>query len=159
MKLDDRAQTMLEVVLLQRPLLSAGDLGHVHEIVRTSLVPRRESNVRYQRTMVFHEWDSNGRKGTPSHLFSFLSNALRTYLSSSFWALLVFLLAIIGVFVVICTFCILGCGFWDDEYEKAQHGKKRVGGGNDVEKARRFRSAEELGFRGGGKVVGIGKSD
>ncbi|KAF2126833.1 hypothetical protein P153DRAFT_433340 [Dothidotthia symphoricarpi CBS 119687] len=157
-KLDDPAQKMLEVVLLQRPMLSASDPGPAYEIIRTSLVARPESSA-HQRTMAFHEWDAFGQKGTSAHLFSSLFDAFITYLSSGVWALFTFVFGIIGLFVVICLFCIFGWGFWKDEYEQAQHGKRRGGSGNDVEKARRFRSAEELGLRGGGNVVGVGKSD
>lgn len=157
-KLDDPAQMMLEVVLLQRPLLSAGDPGHVNEIVRTSLVQRLGSGA-HQRTMAFHDWDIHGRKGTPAHLLSSFFDAFITYMSSGVWAIFIFALSIFSLFFLICLFCIFGWGFWKGEYEQAQHGKRRSGGVNDIEQAKRFKSAEELGLRNGGRVVGVGKSD
>ena len=54
------------------------------------------------------------------------------------------------------------CGWCNEnDYEIAQHGKKskHSTGGRDIEAARRFLSPEELGLRGSGKVVGVGKSD
>lgn len=164
--LDDPKQKVLEVVLLPRPLLSAGDDGSGFEIVRAELVlrPATQSKVG-RRTMWFHDWDTHGKKGTTSHLVNTASDSFVTYISSGVWALFMFILAIMAFFVILCVFCIFGCGWQNDDYERAQHGKRSSGkrsgtwGGNDVEKARRFRTPEELGLRSSGKVVGVGKSD
>lgn len=63
------------------------------------------------------------------------------------------------VVVIVCLFIIFGCGLHKDDYEQAQHGKRKSGGRNDIESVRRFRTPEELGLRGSGRVVGVGKSD
>tara|TARA_R110002003_G_scaffold235_14_gene17059 strand:- start:8019 stop:8846 length:828 start_codon:yes stop_codon:yes gene_type:complete len=160
-------QKVLQVVLLHRPVLSPGDPSHAFEIVRVDLVARsataRASNM---HTMRFHDWDAHGRIGTPAHLVSAVSGTVGEYISSGVWSMFVFIMAVIGLFVVLCLFCIFGCGFGGDEYERAQtgkrSGKRRTGSrsGSDVEKAKgRFRSAEELGMRSAGRVVGVGKSD
>jgi hypothetical protein len=83
--------------------------------------------------------------------------------------LFIFILAIMALFIVVCLFCIFGFGWHKDDYAEAQHGKRRSSGrsgsgkgawgGNDVEAARRFKSPEELGLRGSGRVVRVGKSD
>lgn len=165
---DEEQQKALEVVLLERPLLSAGDAPNGFEIVRVNLVPRPDvpASRKGQKSMWFHDWDDHGKKGTPSHLLNTASDSFVEYISSGVWALFLFILAIMALFVVICLFCIFGFGWHKDEYERAQHGKRRSSGRgsgswgtNDVEKARRFKSAEELGLRSGGKVVGVGKSD
>ncbi|KAF2028830.1 hypothetical protein EK21DRAFT_101569 [Setomelanomma holmii] len=167
LKLEDEKQKVIELVLLQRPVMSSGDSSHAYEIVRTDLIPRSKTNkASTAHIMNFHDWDAHGQIGTPSHLISATSDTLVDYISSGVWSLFVFIMAIIGLFVVLCLFCIFGCGLGKDEYEKAQTGKrrgsKRTGSwaGNDVENAKgRFRSAEELGLRSGGRVVGVGKSD
>jgi hypothetical protein len=114
--------------------------------------------------MSFLKWDSHGQVGTPSHLVNAASDSLVTYISSGAWALFVFVLAIVGLFVVLCLFCIFAFG-GGDEYGNAQKGKKGVRrsgswSGRDVESGKgRFRSAEELGLKAGGRVVGVGKRD
>ena len=164
--LDDPKQTVLEIVLLQRPLMSPGDPSNGFEIIRAELIVRPQSESRRGRkTMWFQDWDNHGKKGTPSHLMNSASDSLMEYISSGVWGLFVFIMAIIIIFFTLCLCCIFGFGLHKDEYELAQHGKRKGGrqsgswGGNDVEKARRFKSAEELGFRSGGMVVGVGKSD
>ncbi|KAH7068221.1 hypothetical protein BKA63DRAFT_109689 [Paraphoma chrysanthemicola] len=160
-------QKVLEVVLLPRPVLSPGDPGHAFEIVRAELVPRlKTTRAKNVQTMNFDEHDSHGKIGTPSHLLSTTSDSLLEHITSGVWSLFIFILALIGLFVVLCLFCIFGCGCGADEYEKAQTGKKRGSrrqgswSGNDVEKAKgKFMSAEELGIRSAGRVVGVGKSD
>jgi hypothetical protein len=160
-KLSDEKQKMLELVLLQRPLLSPGDVSRAYEIVRVELVQRpKVGGKRKVKTMWFQEWDVHGQKGTPGHLVAKASDASMTWITSGVWSLVLFILAVIGLFVVLCLFCIFGFGgFGGDEYERAQHGKKR-GMGTDAEKGKgRFLSAEELGLRSGAKIVGVGKSD
>ena len=144
-------------------MMSAGDANPMYEIVRADLVPRPSSASRVKmHTMHFHDWDAHGEKGTPSHLISSTSDSFVEYISSEVWSLFVFIMATIALFVVICLFCIFGCGLGKDEYESAQHGKRRGGARgakSDVERGKgRFLSAEELGLRGG-RVVGVGKSD
>jgi hypothetical protein len=162
-KLDDVRQKVLEVVLLQRPLHSAGDMSNAYEIVRAGLVPRPSSSSKAKlHTMHYHDWDDHGEKGTPSHLVSKASDSFVEYIASGMWSLFIFIMALIALFVLLCLFCIFGCGLGQDEYESAQHGKRRSSGKgsrNDVERGKgKFLSAEELGIRGG-RVVGVGKAD
>lgn len=113
--------------------------------------------------MHFQEWDAHGQKGTPAHLVAKTSDASVAWITSGVWSLFLFILAVIALFVVLCLFLVFGCGcIGGDEYERAQSGKKRGGGGmNDIERGKgRFLSAEELGIRGGGgRVVGVGKRE
>ena len=164
--LDDPAQKVLEVLLLPRPLLSAGDASPAFEIVRVELVERPEDEARgARRTMWFLDWDAHGKKGTTAHIINSASDSFVTYVSSGVVSLFVFILAVMAVFVGVVVLVVLGCGWHKDDYERAQHGKRGGGrgsgpwGANDVEKARRFRSAEELGIRSSARVVGVGKSD
>jgi hypothetical protein len=165
--MDKEEQKIMELVFLQRPLLSAGDPASAYEIIRASLIPRAESNKGASRTpktsMWFHDWDANGKKGTATHIVNSASSSFITYLSSGVWSLFIFILAVMALFVLVCMFCIFGCGWHEDDYERAQHGKRSSGkgawGGNDIEAVRRFMTPEELGLRGSGRVVGVGKSD
>ncbi|OAG10124.1 uncharacterized protein CC84DRAFT_1161125 [Paraphaeosphaeria sporulosa] len=168
--LDDPAQKMLEVLLIQRPVLSAGDPSPSFEILSAKLVPRM--SLSYERTMHFLTWDTHGEKGTTSHAVSYGTSSLIGFLSSSFWALLGFVMAVIVVSIVVLLMCIFGWEFWKDDYEKAQHGKRRkssvksvradVETGASIGKMKgRFKSAEELGLglASRGQIVGMGKSD
>lgn len=161
--LNDDKQKVLEVVLLERPIMSPGDITPRYEIVRAQLVPRSAStSSAYSQTMRFHEWDAHGQKGTPAHLISKTSDASLAWITSGVASLFLFILAVIALFVVLCLFLVFGCGcFGGDEYERAQSGKRRGGGMNDVERGKgKFLSAEELGLRGGGgRVVGVGKRE
>lgn len=165
-KLNDPRQKIVEMLLLQKPVMSALE-PVAFEIVKAELVPRSHNPVAPtspQQAMKFEEWDSFGRKGTPSHLLSTWGTLFVDFLNSGIWALFVFLLGVIALFVVVCLVCIFGCDFWSDDYEKAQHGKargeKKRGRSTDLEMGRRhFKSAEELGLLGRGRVVGLGKSD
>jgi hypothetical protein len=156
---------VLEIVLLQRPVVSA--LEHIaFEIVKASLVPRSQiqiHDISSQETMRFQDWDSFGKKGTPSHLMSSWGSSFLEYLDSSVWALFFLLMGIIVLFVIVCLVIIFACDCCTDEYEQAQHGKargeKKRQKSGDVEMGRRFKSAEELGLLGKGRVVGIGKRD
>jgi hypothetical protein len=138
--------------------------------------------------MHFHDWDIHGRRGTLSHRISRLFQSLGDFLDSGVWALFAFLGGVIALFVCMCLFCIFGadwCCPSADEYERAQSGKgKRGAGKRDLEMGReggggrgggggngygsggagrlmqmQFKSPEELGLLGRGKVVGVGKSD
>lgn len=163
--LDDPAQKVLELVLLSRPIQSAADASDRYEMVRASLIPRPQvissTKKGSRKTMWFLDWDAHGKKGTPAHALNIASESFETYVTSGVWALVVFILAIMALFILIFLFCIFACGWGGDDYERAQRGKRggKTGGGNDVEKARRFLSPEELGLRGSGQVVGVGKSD
>jgi hypothetical protein len=168
--LDDERQKILEIVLLQRPLISAGDPGGAYEIIRASLIsrPAESRNIQGLRgpakiSMWFRDWDAHGKKGTASHIVNTASSSFVSYISSGVWSLFIFILAVLALFVVVCLFVIFACGWRKDDYEKAQSGKRRSSGKGsswgDVEAARRFRSPEELGLRGSGRVVGVGKSD
>ncbi|KAH7380417.1 hypothetical protein DE146DRAFT_671398 [Phaeosphaeria sp. MPI-PUGE-AT-0046c] len=160
--LDNDKQKVLEIVLLDRPIMSPGDMNPTYEIVRAQLVPRASTPLVRARTMRFHEWDVHGQKGTPAHLVAKTSDASLAWITSGVWSLLLFIMAVIALFVVLCLFLVFGCGcFGGDEYEQAQSGKKRGGAMNDVERGKgRFLSADELGIRGvGGRVVGVGKRE
>ena len=50
--MDKEEQKVLEVVLLQRPLLSAGDHASAYEIIRASLIPRKD----IKKPMKMHMW-------------------------------------------------------------------------------------------------------
>ncbi|ORY09973.1 hypothetical protein BCR34DRAFT_567570 [Clohesyomyces aquaticus] len=166
-KLEHKDQKMLELLVLQKPVMSALEPVSF-EIIKASLVPRNHlkpsSNV---QTMHFLEWDSFGQKGTVTHYFSSWGTAILDWLDSGLWALFTFVFGVMALFVIVCLVCIFGCtSFWQDDYAQAQHGKgrarrKKSRGHWDVEGARKmpFKSAEELGLLGRGKVVGVGKSD
>lgn len=131
-KLDDPEQTMLEVLLIQKPLLSALSPSPTYEILNASLVLRTQnhlsgSNKNQQTTMQFHDWDDYGKKGTTSHALSYGATSFVEYVASGFWGLFVFIIGVIALFVLACLVCIFGWGFWEDDYEKAQHGKHKRG--------------------------------
>lgn len=120
------------------------------------------------KTMMFLDWDEFGRLGSPSHLVSATSSSLITYVSSGFWGVSMFILGILGLFVVIVVGCVLGWDWWSGEYEKAQSRKgagrrgKSEGSGSwaDMEEGKgKILSASEFGMKDGGSVVGVGKSD
>lgn len=166
-ELKDKEQKMIQLLLLQRPVY-APQGPPTFEIIKAGLVSRSQpplsGSPRTQRVMHFRDWDEFGHKGTPTHFFSNWGSALIDYLDSGVWALFVFFLAIIALFVVVCLFCIFGCDMCQDDYEKAQSGKargeRRRKSKGDLETGKVvFRSAEELGLMGRGKVVGLGKSD
>ncbi|KAF1969085.1 hypothetical protein BU23DRAFT_245639 [Bimuria novae-zelandiae CBS 107.79] len=163
------AQKMLEIVLLERPVHSATDPSPAYSIVKIALVSRTPS-ISSRRTIDFLAWDAHGRIGTPSHLLSYLLSAFAAFLTSGFWALFGFVMAVIVVFIVVVLLCVFGWEFWRDDYEKAQKGKhtrkSSAKGRADVESGTgrakaRFKSAEELGLglASRGQVVGMGKSD
>jgi hypothetical protein len=164
-KLDAANQKMLELVLLEKPVYSALE-PPAFEIIKADLVPRSPNPVapkNSQQTMHFLDWDDHGRKGTTAHALTSFGVWLIDYLDSGVWAMFMFILAIIALFVLVCVLCVFGWGFWEDDYAQAQHGKARDGKRrvkSDVEIAARlpFRSAEELGLSRG-RVVGLGKSD
>lgn len=165
-KLDDPAQPMLEVLLIQRPVVSALDPSPAFEILKVSLVKR--TDVSAQRTMHFLSWDDHGELGTLSHYLSYVFTGFVAFLSSGFWPLFGFVMAFIIVFVVVVLLCVFGWEMWSDDYEKAQLGKHRrkssAKGKPDVESGRmkgRFKTADELGLglASRGQVVGMGKSD
>lgn len=165
-KLGDANQKMLEILLIQKPILSASDPSPAFEILNVRLVPR-SLTATSRRTMHFLAWDDHGQIGTPSHLFSSGTSSFVSFLTSGFWALFGFVMAVIIVFIVVVLMCVFGWEFWRDDYEKAQQGKHRrkssVKIRSDVESGKmrgRFKSAEELGLGlNRGEVVGMGKSD
>lgn len=169
-KLADAAQKMLEVLLIQKSLLSAADPSPTFEILSVKLVPR--ASLSHERKMHFLAWDTYGQKGTPSHALSYATSSLTDFVSSSFWALLGSVMASIIVLIVVVLMCVLGWEFWKGDYEKAQQGKRRKSsaknGRMDVETGAsagrmegRFKSAEELGLglASRGQVVGMEKGD
>ncbi|KAF2015022.1 hypothetical protein BU24DRAFT_226875 [Aaosphaeria arxii CBS 175.79] len=166
-KLSDRNQKMLEIILLQRPVYAATE-PPTFEIIKAALVPRSNNPVAskdLQKTMVFKDWDSFGKKGTTAHLLTSWGDSFMHWMDSGVWALFIFVFAVVGLFCVVCLLCVFGCDLWaTDDYEQAQHGKardeRRRGKHGDVESGRpQFKSAEELGLMGRSKVVGVGKRD
>lgn len=171
-RLDDPRQKMLEVLLIEKPVMSALEPAPTFEILNASLVLRGQNAPSAKAklsTMRFLDWDDYGEKGTAAHALTYSATSVVDYIASGFWGLFVFVLAVVALFVVVCLICIFGWGFWEDDYERAQHGKhnrtRSRGSGSwkaDVETGRakgRFKSAEELGLMGRGRVVGMGKSD
>ncbi|KAF2181940.1 hypothetical protein K469DRAFT_713000 [Zopfia rhizophila CBS 207.26] len=164
-KLENPNQKMLELLLLQKPVMSALE-PISSEIIKAELVSRGhhgKAQNKDQQVMHFLEWDSFGQKGTLTHYLSSWGSAMLNFLDSGIWALLAVIFGILLLFVLVCVICIFGCDFWQDDYSQAQHGKargqrRRVRG--DVEQGKvGFKSAEELGLLGRGRVVGLGKSD
>lgn len=121
------------------------------------------------RIMMFDEWDDYGHKGSPVHLVSSSSRGVARYAASGFWGASVVALGVLVLFVGGVVACVLGWERYGGEHEPAQSGKgldarrggsKGSGSWADIEKAKgRFLSAGELGVRGAGNVVGVGKSD
>jgi hypothetical protein len=153
-KLAHPQQHVLEVVLLRRPLYSAGDAADAYEIVRARLIPRISKFGTRLHSMEFRDWDA---KGTSAQYIASTSDSL---VQSGAWGLFVFGLAVVALFVVVGVFCVFWCGGMDEHgYERAQVGKRRTGN-RDVESGRgRFLTAEELGLGMGARVVGVGKGD
>jgi hypothetical protein len=173
-KLQSPAQKMLELLLIENPLLSALQPTPTYEILRASLISRASNPNGDPKplSMSFLDWDDFGEKGTAAHALSYGAESMVSYILSGFWGLFTFILGLITLFVVIVLLCIFGFSFWEDDYEKAQHGKRRMSRAStrgsvswkrsDVELGQgkgRFLSAEELGIGGRGRVVGMGKSD
>ncbi|KAF2643988.1 hypothetical protein P280DRAFT_466696, partial [Massarina eburnea CBS 473.64] len=55
--MDRKEQKILEILLLQRPLLSAADPAPTYEILSAKLIPRPHARPATQRTMHFLSWD------------------------------------------------------------------------------------------------------
>jgi hypothetical protein len=168
--LDDPEQEVVELILLQKPVMSALEPIN-YEILKAELVPRTSVDNPTKEVMHFRDWDSFGQKGTPSHFFSRLGSWMVDYLATSTFGIFFFVLGVVVLFVAVCLVCLFasaGAGVWGDEYEQAQHGKsknrrrtQRQDNG-DVETGQgrlRFKTPEELGLLGRGRVVGVGKSD
>ncbi|KAF2851806.1 hypothetical protein T440DRAFT_467579 [Plenodomus tracheiphilus IPT5] len=162
---DAADQKMLELVLLQRPLLSALDTSPTYSIIRTSLIPRTETPTTKMKKMWFHDWDQNGKKGTSSHLFNRAQQSFVDYVNSGVWALFIFIAALMGLFVVLCLFCCFAVGALSGEeydYEKAQVRKRMRKNGwkaaaDDMGRERRGGDVEK--GRAVERLVGVGKSD
>ncbi|KAF1359727.1 hypothetical protein EJ07DRAFT_178183 [Lizonia empirigonia] len=87
MTLDKPKQRVVELILLPRPLHSAGDAGPAWEIITARLANRDgKGSKRRMKTMIFGDWDEYGRKGSPSHLVSASSNSFLAYAGSGLWA-------------------------------------------------------------------------
>lgn len=172
-RLESPAQRMIELLLIEKPLLSALQPTPTYEILRASLISRASNpnGDPSPLTMSFLNWDDFGEKGTAAHALSYGADSMVSYVLSGFWGLFTFILGIVALFVALVLLCIFGWSFWEDDYEKAQHGKRRMSKaaangntwkGRDVESLQakaRFLSADELGIGGRGRVVGMGKSD
>lgn len=160
-------QKVLELILLPRPLHSAGDSGLGWEIVNIRLSEReKKGSKRRMKMMMFEDWDEFGRKGSPWHLVSSSSSGVVKYAGSGFWSLSITILGFMVAFVVVVLSVVYAIERYSGEYDKAQSGKGRRGASKgsgswtDVEAAKgKFQSAGELGMRGDGSVVGVGKSD
>jgi hypothetical protein len=87
-QLNHEKQKVLQVVLLQRPMFSPGDLSQAYEIVRCGLVEREQMSKKSKvKTMRFHDWDVHGHKGTPAHMVSKASDASLEWITSGVWSL------------------------------------------------------------------------
>ena len=162
-RLESPAQKMLELLLIEKPLLSALQPSPTYEILRASLVSRASNpnGDPSPQTMSFLDWDDFGQKGTASHALTYGAESMVSYIASGFWGLFTFILAVVALFVVLVLLCIFGWSFWEDDYKKAQHGKRRMsraavsGSGSwnrrDLELGQgkgRFLSAVDLGLAG-----------
>ncbi|KAF2470060.1 uncharacterized protein BDR25DRAFT_325778 [Lindgomyces ingoldianus] len=164
-RLERLDQMMLELLLLQKPVYSALEPVSF-EIIKAELVRRGHYGLKSssnQQIMNFLDWDTFGQKGTLTHWLASWGSAMLDFLDSGIWALFITIFGVMVLFVVICVLCIFGCSFWQDDYAQAQHGKakrRKSKGKGDVELGRMpFKSAEELGLLGRGRVIGVGKSD
>ncbi|KAF2000965.1 hypothetical protein P154DRAFT_191681 [Amniculicola lignicola CBS 123094] len=180
-KLEAPGQRQVEILLLPKPLFSALDPALSYEIVKVDLAhrpnpyPAIRDHKEVVQEMFFSTQDMFGVKGTPSHFTNSLFSHLIDYLNGGVFATLIFLVAVMALFVVVCLFCIFGCNWWKDDYQVSQHRKRgsigrsgdiemgsRNGGGRGSISGRtkgRFKTVEELGLLGRGRVVGVGKSD
>ncbi|KAI8943190.1 hypothetical protein NX059_001219 [Plenodomus lindquistii] len=156
--LDAPAQKMLEILLLRRPLLSAGDAAPSYEMLRAELVSR-DRGARRMRKMWYRDWDENGRVNTFAHFVACVKGGFVRYVNSSVWALSIFILALMGLFVVVCSLCCLAMGE-GHAYEKAQARKRMRSRGwvREDEERERGRGDLETGRRMEG-LLGVGKSD
>lgn len=164
--LSNSYQKVLELILLPRPLHSAGDSGPGWEIVDIGLSKREEKgSKRRMEMMMFEDWDEFGRKGSPAHLVSSSSSGIVRYAASGFWRLSVTILGFMVAFIVVVLGVVYAIERYSGEYDKAQTGKRRgtssgSGSWTDVEAAKgRFLSTGKLGVKAGGSTVGVGKSD
>lgn len=169
-KLDDPAQKLLQLMLVERPVMSASDPAPAFEILDAGLVSRSQNpptRLTSLRTMHFLNWDSYGEKGTTAHALTYGATSFLDFLGSSIWVLIGFIFAIMVVFSLVCLLCIFGWGFWSDDYKLAQwqkHRRTRIAMDGDVEMGKRkmrgrFKGPEELGLAERAQVVGLGKND
>ncbi|KAF2122927.1 hypothetical protein BDV96DRAFT_10919 [Lophiotrema nucula] len=139
-------QEMLELVLIQKPLLSPLEKGSSYEIARIGLVEKPELGG-WQTSVKYIPSSDFGKPSAPSSSTAHAASASMgegfiDWISSGVFALFIFILAIIAVFVIVCLFCIFGMDFFKkDEYGAAQtkkHGRnKRLWGwGRAIEKRR-----------------------
>ena len=157
-------QQEIEILLVKRPLVSAlqEDAGLEIADVRLPLISESPSNPKIKETVMhFHDWDEFGRKGSFSRLFSSFGSTLLDFGASSIWNMMALMLGLVVGFFALCAVCIIGWEAWapgQGDYEKAQKVKGRGGGKGRGDEERRvgFKSAEELGLVGRGRVVGIG---
>ncbi|KAF3046992.1 hypothetical protein E8E12_010059 [Didymella heteroderae] len=165
--LSNSRQKVLELILLPRPLHSAGDSGPGWEIISIRLCEReKKGSKRRMKMMMFEDWDEFGRKGSPLHALSSSSRGVVKYAASGFWSLSITVLSFMVAFVVVVLGVVYTIEAFNGEYDQAQKGKGRrsaskgSGSWTDVEAAKgRFLSTGELGTRSGASAVGAGKSD
>lgn len=165
--LSNSRQQVLELILLPRPLHSAGDSGPGWEIASIRLSEReKKGSKRRMKMMNFEDWDEFGRKGSPLHLVSSSSSGVAKYAASGIWSLSITILGFVVAFVVIVLGTVYAIEWYSGDYGKAQSGKSRrsaskgSGSWTDVEAAKgRFLSASQLGERASASIVGVGKSD
>ena len=165
--LSSSRQKVLELILLPRPLHSAGDAGPGWEIIAIRLSPReKKGSKRRMQMMMFDDWDEFGRKGSPVHLLSSGSSSVMRYANSGFWSLSVAILGFMVAFVVLVLGAVYAVEKCSGEFGQAGKGKARrsasKGGGSwtDVEAAKgKFLSVSGPGGRVGGSAAGVEKSD
>jgi hypothetical protein len=165
--LSSSRQKVLELVLLPRPLHSAGDAGSGWEIIAIRLSPReKKGSKRRMRMMMFEDWDEFGRRGSPAHFLSSGSSGVVRYAKSGVWSLSFTILGAMVAFVVLVLGVVYAVEKYSGEYSQARQGKGRrsaskgSGSWTDVEAAKgKFSSAGDLGARVGGSAAGVEKSD
>lgn len=165
--LSSSRQEVLEIILLPRPLHSAGDAGPGWEIIAIRLSPReKKGSKRRMQMMMFDDWDEFGRKGSPVHLLSSGSIGVVRYAKSGFWRLSIAILGFMVAFVVLVLGVVYAVEKYSGEFGQAGKGKGRrsaskgSGSWTDVEAAKgKFLSVGELGGRVGGSAAGVEKSD
>lgn len=164
--LSSSRQKVLELVLLPRPLHSAGDPGTSWEIVRIGLSARaKKGSKRPMTMMMFEDWDEFGRKGSPAHALLSSSSGVVRFAASGFWSLSVAILGFMTAFVVLVLGFTYAVERYNGVYHQAPKGNERsmskgCGSWTDVEAAKgKFLSVGELGGRIGGSNAGIEKSD
>ncbi|OCK78891.1 hypothetical protein K432DRAFT_426936 [Lepidopterella palustris CBS 459.81] len=159
--LDIPQQQLLEVVLLQKPIISALE-PPTFEIVRADLVPRDEAAINHTGSarpghtiMQFLDWDDFGRKGSFSHGLLYGGHSFALFFDSDWIIMIIAISSMIAAAFAIYAIYQLCLTFYRDDYEYAQQGKaaasRRTKGEERMKDRERAWEDEEKGLG----VVGI----